>query len=193
MKNCYNFTMKPSTLDKRKYTYDDYLKIPDDERYELIEGELIMTPSPVPYHQWISKNIEFELEKFVREKNLGKVFDAPCDVYLDEENVIQPDILFISKERLNIITDKNIRGAPDLVIEILSEATAYRDLVKKKRLYAKHGVKEYWIVDPGEKTVEIYSLKEGVFVITQSYTEKDVLKSPMLLGLEINLTKVFEF
>lgn len=193
MKNCYNFTMKPSTLDKRRYTYDDYLKIPDDERYELIEGELLMTPSPVPYHQWISKNIEFELEKFVREKNLGKVFDAPCDVYLDEENVIQPDILFISKERLNIITDKNIRGAPDLVIEILSEATAYRDLVKKKRLYAKHGVKEYWIVDPGEKTVEIYSLKEGVFVITQSYTEKDVLKSPMLLGLEINLTKVFEF
>lgn len=193
MKNCYNFTMKPSTLDKRRYTYDDYLKIPDDERYELIEGELLMTPSPVPYHQWISKNIEFELEKFVREKNLGKVFDAPCDVYLDEENVIQPDILFISKERLNIITDKNIRGAPDLVIEILSEATAYRDLVKKKRLYAKQGVKEYWIVDPGEKTVEIYSLKEGVFVITQSYTEKDVLKSPMLLGLEINLTKVFEF
>lgn len=193
MKNCYNFVMKPSTLDKRKYTYDDYLKIPDDKRYELIEGELIMTPSPVPYHQWISKNIEFELEKFVREKNLGKVFDAPCDVYLDEENVIQPDILFISKERLNIITDKNIRGAPDLVIEILSEATAYRDLVKKKRLYAKHGVKEYWIIDPEEKTVEIYSLKEGVFVITQSFTEKDVLKSPMLLGLEINLTKVFEF
>lgn len=193
MKNCYNFVMKPSTLDKRKYTYDDYLKIPDDKRYELIEGELIMTPSPVPYHQWISKNIEFELEKFVREKNLGKVFDAPCDVYLDEENVIQPDILFISKERLNIITDKNIRGAPDLVIEILSEATAYRDLVKKKRLYAKHGVKEYWIIDPEEKTVEIYSLKEGVFVVTQSFTEKDVLKSPMLLGLEINLTKVFEF
>ena len=78
---------------KKKLTYEDYLKTPDEERYELIEGELLMTPSPLIYHQWISKNIEYELERFVREKGAGKVFDAPCDVYLDEENVFQPDIL----------------------------------------------------------------------------------------------------
>ncbi|MBM4056588.1 MAG: Uma2 family endonuclease, partial [Planctomycetes bacterium] len=106
---------------KKKYTYKDYLTMSDDKRYELIGGELIMmTPSPVPYHQWISKNIEYEIERFVREKNLGRVFDAPCDVYLDDENVVQPDILFISRERTHIIGKNNIQSAPDLAIEILS-------------------------------------------------------------------------
>jgi len=178
---------------KRKFTYEDYLKTPEDQRYELIEGELIMTPSPVPYHQWLSKNIEFELEKFVREKELGKVFYAPCDIYLDNENVLQPDILFISKQRLNIIGEKNIQGAPDLVIEILSESTAYIDMVKKKKLYAQFGVKEYWILDPGEKTAETYTPKNALFVLTKRFTEKDVLESPLLPGLKIKLSHVFAF
>lgn len=178
---------------KKKYTYKDYLNIPDDKRYELIGGELMMTPSPIPYHQWISKNIEYEIERFVREKKLGKVFDAPCDVYLDEENVVQPDILFISQERTHIIGKNNIQGAPDLVIEILSESTAYTDLMKKKRLYAKSGVKEYWIVDPDGKTIEIYCLKEGVFVLAKSFSENEELESPLLPGLKIKLSPVFAF
>ena len=152
-----------------------------------------MTPSPVPYHQWLLKNIEFELENFVREKKMGKVFYAPCDVYLDNENVLQPDILFISQERLNIIGEKNIQGAPDLVIEILSESTAYLDMVKKKKLYAQFGVKEYWIIDPGEKTAETYSLKNALFVLTKRFTEKDVLESTLLPGLKIKLLHVFAF
>src|SRR3989337_2491470 len=106
--------MASTTTEKRKYTYEDYLKTPDDERYELIGGELLMTPSPVPRHQRISRKIEFMLEKFVTEKDLGEVFDAPCDVHLDNENVVQPDILFISKDRLNIIGENNIECAPDL-------------------------------------------------------------------------------
>src|SRR3989338_9619208 len=126
--------MMPVVIEKKKYTYEDYLKTSDDKQYELIDGELLMTPSPVPNHQRISRKLEFILEKFVTENNLGEIFDAPCDVYLDDENVIQPDILFISKDRLNIIGEKNIQGAPDMTIEILSEATAHRDLVKKKRL-----------------------------------------------------------
>ncbi len=179
---------------KKKYTYKDYLNIPDDKRYELIGGELIMmTPSPIPYHQWISKNIEYEIERFVREKKLGKVFDAPCDICLDEENVVQPDILFISQERTHIIGKNNIQGAPDLVIEILSESTAYTDLMKKKRLYAKSGVKEYWIVDPDGKTIEIYCLREGVFILDKSFFEKDELESPLLPGLKIRLSPVFAF
>ncbi|HBI24855.1 MAG TPA: restriction endonuclease, partial [Nitrospiraceae bacterium] len=127
--------MATSIIEKKKYTYEDYLKTPDDVRYELIEGELLMTPSPVPRHQRISRKIEFILEEFVTNNDLGEIFYAPCDVHLDNENVVQPDILFISKERLNIIGEKNIQAAPDLAIEILSESSAYRDLVQKKKLY----------------------------------------------------------
>jgi len=179
--------------DKKKYTYKDYLNMRDDKRYELIGGELMMTPSPIPYHQWISKNIGYEMERFVREKGLGMVFHAPCDVYLDDENVIQPDILFVSHERTHIIGKNNIQGAPDLVIEILSESTAYTDLMKKKRLYAKFGVKEYWIVDPEGRTIELYCLKEGVLVPVKSFSGNDELESPMLSGLKIRLSPVFAF
>ncbi|GAH56371.1 unnamed protein product, partial [marine sediment metagenome] len=178
---------------KKKLTYEDYLKMPNEERYELIEGELLMIPSPLIYHQWISKNIEYELERFVREKGAGKVFDAPCDVYLDEENVFQPDILFVSKERLNIIGEKNIQGAPHLVVEILSEATAYRDLIRKKKLYARFGVREYWIVDPGEKRVEVYSLTAKEFDLSRSFSENDYLESPLLTALKIELSSVFSY
>ena len=94
-------------------------------------------------------------------------------MYLDHENVLQPDILFISKERRSIIGEKNIQGAPDLVIEILSEATAYRDLVKKKKLYERFGVKEYWIVDPQEKTIEIYAPEGKAFVRIKTFSEND--------------------
>ncbi|MBI5679117.1 MAG: Uma2 family endonuclease [Planctomycetes bacterium] len=179
--------------DKRRYTYKDYLTMSDDKRYELIGGELMMVPSPVPYHQWISKNIEYEIERFVREKKLGRVFDAPCDVYLDEENVVQPDILFVSEERTHIIGKTHIQGAPDLAVEILSESSAYTDLMKKKRLYARFGVKEYWIVDPDGKTIELHCLEEGVFVLFKSFSENDEPESPLLQGLKIKLSPVFAF
>src|SRR4030065_2512960 len=104
--------MVSTATEKRKFTYEDYLKTPDDERYELIGGELLMTPSPITNHQRISRKIEFILEKFVTENELGEIFYAPYDVYLDDENVVQPDILFVSKERFNIIGEKNVQGAP---------------------------------------------------------------------------------
>lgn len=185
--------METLVVEKKRFTYQDYLKLSDDKRYELIEGELIMTPSPITYHQWILKNILYELEKFVRDKKSGKVFTAPYDVYLDDENVLQPDILFISNERANIIGEKNVQSAPDLVVEVLSEYTAYRDMVKKKKLYARFGVKEYWVVDPEEKTVEIYSLKEGIFMLETTYSKDSILESPFLVDLKIKLSEVFEF
>ncbi|MBI5206190.1 MAG: Uma2 family endonuclease [Candidatus Firestonebacteria bacterium] len=184
--------MTTAIIEKRKFTYEDYLKTPEDKRYSLIEGELFMTPAPITYHQRISKKIYYELEKFIRDKKMGEVFYAPYDIYLDNENVFQPDVLFVSKDRLNIIGEKNIQGAPDLVIEILSESTAYMDFGKKKRLYAKFGVKEYWIVDPQERIVELYSLKDNMFAITNTYTEKDILKSP-LINIEIKLSDIFSF
>jgi len=183
--------MASIVVEKKKYTREDYLKTPDDKRYELIEGELLMTPSPVPKHQRISRKIEFMLEKFVTENGLGEVFDAPCDVYLDDENVVQPDIFFISKERLNIIGEKNIQGAPDLVIEIISENTAYRDLVQKKKLYAKFGLKEYWIAIPEEGSIEIYILKDNTYQLYKTYSKDDILESPYLKGLKIVLKEIF--
>src|SRR4030042_7191660 len=99
--------MAQTVTEKKKYTYADYLRTPDNERYELIEGELLMTPSPITKNQRIARELEFEIMKFVKANDLGEVFYAPCDVYLDEENVVQPDILFISGKRLNIIGEKN--------------------------------------------------------------------------------------
>lgn len=183
--------MAQTTIEKKRYTYEDYLKTSDDTRYELIEGVLLMTPSPTPKHQSVSRELEFELLRFVRANNLGEIFDAPCDVYFDNSNVVQPDILFISKDRLNIIGEKNIQGAPDLVVEIISENTAHRDLVQKKNLYAKFGVKEFWIVYPTEELIEVYTLKDNNFILCNTYYKGDILKSPYFKGLNIELKKIF--
>ncbi|GBD95304.1 hypothetical protein BMS3Abin06_00169 [bacterium BMS3Abin06] len=183
--------MTPTVIEKKKHTYEDYLKTPEDERYELIGGDLLMTPAPIPKHQKISRELEFEILKLVKANDLGEVFDAPCDVYLDDENIVQPDILFISKERLNIIGEKNIQGAPDLVIEIISESTAYRDFVQKKRLYARFGVKEYWIVLPVEESIELYILKDSTYTLHKTYGKDEILESPAMKDLKIVLKNIF--
>lgn len=176
---------------KKKYTYKDYLNIPDDKRCELIEGELIMTPSPKTEHLRIVGKLDFHLRKFVMENKTGEVFFAPYDVYLDEESVLQPDILFVSKERSNIIGENNIQGAPDLVVEILSEATAYRDAVQKKMLYARFGVREYWMVAPKEKFIELYSLKNKEYALVKTFFYDDTLESPVLPGFRLALKEIF--
>lgn len=176
-----------------KFTYRDYRNLPESEtrRYELLEGELVMVPSPGERHQSISGNLEFILRGFVRDHNLGYIYYAPFDVLLSEEEVLQPDILFVSGERSHIITPDNIQGAPDLVIEILSPGTAERDRTYKRTLYARHGVKEYWLVDPKQRTIEVLSLGERGFNLVGMYGEKDALESPLLLGLTIKLSEVF--
>lgn len=183
--------MAEPVLAKKRYTYEDYLKTPDDERYELIEGDLFMTPSPKTEHQRISRELEFKMVKFVKENDLGEVFDAPYDVYFDEEDVVQPDILFVSKERLGIIGEKNIQGAPDLIVEILSEGTAYRDAIQKKVLYGRHGVKEYWIVAPKEKMVEVYEPKDGLYYLIGTYLKGDEVESRVLKGFKVVLKEIF--
>ena len=176
-----------------KFTYEDYKSLPESEtrRYELIEGELIMVPSPNEYHQRVSGRLEFILRAFVEDKNLGRVYDAPFDVVFSEEDVVQPDILFVSKERFSIITEEEIRGAPDLVVEIFSPATAERDRTYKKTLYARHGVKEYWIVDPEEKTIKVMALGKAGFESSGSYGKRDTLRTSTFPGLAINLSEVF--
>ena len=134
-----------------KFTYEDYKHTPEDKRYELLDGELIMVPAPRIAHQRTSREIEIPLAIFVSENDLGEVFDAPTDV-------VQPDILFVSKERSYIITEDNICGAPDLVVEVLSPSTAQRDRTLKRTLYALHQVPEYWQADTDAKTVLVLAL-----------------------------------
>lgn len=176
---------------KIKFTYTDYKNLPESEtkRYELLEGELVMVPSPTTRHQKISANLEDVLRDFVRKQGLGFVHHAPLDVVFSEWDVAQPDIFFISKKRSEIITEENIRGAPDLVIEILSPATAERDRTYKRTLYARHGVKEYWLVDPDQRTIEVMKLGKKGFESAGVYTQS--LTSAILAGLTINLDEVF--
>lgn len=174
-----------------KLTYADYLETSDDERYELLNGELILSPSPKEIHQYISSILHIMIGTFVRERSLGKVYYSPFDVVLSDTNVVQPDILFISNERADIITSDNVQGAPDLVVEILSPATAERDRTVKLDLYATHGVKEYWIVDPDAKTITVLLRGEGGLGVVGIYGEGETLRSPTLTGFSLALEEIF--
>ncbi len=172
-------------------TYEDYIKLPDDERYELIDGELIMAPSPTMPHQASQSKLGISLGVFVREHNLGMVFFSPCDVVLSESDVIQPDLMFISNERENIITHANIQGAPDLVVEILSPPTARRDWGVKRELYARHGVKEFWVIDASNKIVWLMILTNGRLDIDQICYEGDNITSRVLEGFSLAIDDIF--
>ena len=129
---------------------------------------------------------------FVKERRLGKVFPAPCDVVLSNTDVVQPDLLFVSRERERILLGgDNVLGAPDLVVEILSPSTAARDRTVKSTLYARHGVKEYWLADPVARTVTVMLLGEGSFETEAVYSNGETLTSPTLEGFAVNLDEVF--
>lgn len=173
------------------YTYADYLLTPDDVRYELIEGELIMAPAPIPRHQLISVYFVMFLAPFVRNNGLGWIFSAPIDVHLSDTNLFQPDIIFVSNERARIIGETNIQGAPDLVIEIASTRTRTLDRTVKRELYERFGVLEYWMAEPIEETVEQLRLENGKFATVGHYTRAHSITTPLLPGLAIDLNEVF--
>ena len=174
-----------------KFTYQDYRTAPEDRRYELHDGDLLLVPSPVTYHQRILLRLTRILDRFVQSQGIGEVFIAPYDVVLSDYDVVQPDILFVSNERAHIVTPENIRGGPDLVVEVLSPSTAERDLGYKRTLYARHGVGEYWIVDPGARTVEVLKLEGEEYVRHRLFGQEDDLLSPAMPGLPIQLREVF--
>lgn len=173
-----------------RHTYADYLETSDDERYELLNGELVMVPSPKEIHQSILGILHLMVGTFVRERRLGKVYFAPFDVVLSDTDVVQPDLLFVSNERIGIVTADNVQGAPDLVVEILSPATAERDRTIKLDLYATHGVKEYWIVDPDAKTIMVMLRGVGGFEAAGIYGAGETLRSPTLEGFSIEVEEV---
>lgn len=176
----------------KTYTYADYCKLPEGAPYQLIGGELVLTPAPSTYHQIVSVKLEFQMVAFVTRQNLGIVLHAPIDVYLGETETYQPDIIFIARERANIIEPQRINGAPDLVVEILSPATAYYDLRKKFKVYERCGVREYWIVDPEETSVQVFVLKEGRFVLDQETERTGEISSRVLSGFSVRLESIFE-
>lgn len=178
-----------------KLTYEDYLLFPDDgRRHELIQGDHFMTPAPNTKHQRISLRLSSTLEAWVRRNHLGLVLTAPYDVVLSDEDVVQPDLLFISTARLSIVTDTNVRGAPDLIVEILSEATRKKDEVTKRKLYERYGVQEYWLVDPELETIKILRLSGDHYVRAAELAKEaqDVLTTPLLPGLSLPLAELFD-
>ncbi len=176
---------------KLKLTYQDYVLLPDDgKRYEILDGDLYVTPSPTARHQKISRNLFLSLAQHVQTHGLGEVFYAPLDVILAEDSIAQPDILFISNERLPIVRDW-VHGAPDLVIEILSPGTRERDRTLKRHLYARHGVRELWLVDPETKTVEVHSLDPATETVPRTFSERDILASDALPALRLPLKPIW--
>ena len=175
-----------------RFTYEDYKHLPESEtkRYELLDGELIMVPAPSIGHQRVSRNMLLLLGAYLREHPRGEILDAPCDVRLGED-VVQPDVIYITNERRTIIKEEAVEGAPDVVIEILSPVTAGRDRTYKRTLYARHGVREYWLVDPEERTIEVLQLTEAGFKLSATYNETGTLISPLFPGLALPLTEVF--
>jgi len=178
---------------EKVWTYKDYLELNDDKRYEVINGRLYEMPAPTPWHQDVLMELAMTMRKFAKKENLGKVIPSPIDVVLSEDVVLQPDIVFISKERMEIIGEKAIIGSPDLVIEIVSPNTIRRDTVVKKGIYESFGVKEYWIVYPDERVIEVWVLSESGRYELYSFAEKEgKVKSKVLEGFEVDLKELFD-
>ena len=184
-------TQKP----KRKLTYEDYAKTPEGERWELIDGELtnheaIMAPSAKRAHQRNQMKLGSRMSFFAEESDLGEVY-SDFDVVLSDTDTVRPDLLYVSKDRLHIITEDNIQGAPDLVVEIRSPSTARQDWTVKRELYARHGVKEYWLVDPEAATVSVLLLENGELKVSGVYGETDTLTATVLQDFTVALSDIF--
>ncbi len=182
----------------KKISWEEFrdMDIPEGDTsiYELINGEIVKRSSPNSPHQEASGNLYLEIGNFNRKKKLGRLYHAPYDVYFDENSAgIQPDILFVSKERDFIIKkDNGIIGAPDLIIEIVSKGSVKNDRVTKKALYERFAVKEYWIVDIGNKSVEVYRMENNSYVLFSFAEGAGKIKSSVLPGFQLDLKQIFE-
>jgi len=173
-------------------TVENYRLLPETgPRYQLIEGDLYMAPAPNRFHQEISRNLELILGNYLTQNPLGKVYHAPFDVYLDDTNVFQPDILYVSKSRFHILTLDGAEGAPDFIVEILSPRTAKLDLLNKRRQFARHGVDELWIIDPANRTLSVYRFAENAEEPVMIIPESGQVCTPHFPGLLIEMAQVF--
>jgi Uma2 family endonuclease len=175
-----------------RLTFADWLEYPDDGRlYELIDGELFVTPPPNIEHQRISRDLEYVLVGYLRKTRAGEVLDAPVGVKLGDEDVLEPDLVVVLTENADRIGPQAIEGAPDLVVEILSPGTARRDLGSKRRKHEEAGVREYWIVDPASRSVEVLTRSQEAFERAGLYRRGEELRSVLLADLTVALDDVF--
>jgi Uma2 family endonuclease len=175
----------------KKFTYTKYLQLDDDKRFEIIDGELFdMSPAPSLKHQAFSRNLRRLVMDYVYANKLGHVFNAPSDVRFDELNVVQPDLIFISHANEGILSERNISGSPDLLVEILSPSTFHHDQERKKALYEKFGVKEFWVVDPANEVIEIFSLNAKKYELLAFASQKGTVDSTVLKGFSVAIEQI---
>ena len=177
---------------KTRYTAEDYMLLEEGAPFQLINYDLVMSPSPNPFHQRISFELSILLGNFLKAtKNKGFAVAAPMDVRLDDGNIYQPDFLFVSADRVEELVKGIIEGAPDLVIEILSPSNGYYDLRQKKDIYERYGVQEYIIIDPIQQSAEVYVLKDNAFFIDQKVKSPGRFHSHVLKGFSVDLQEIF--
>jgi Uma2 family endonuclease len=173
-------------------TYENYCLLPDDRnRYEILDGELSVTPAPRTKHQSSSGALYFALRHHIIAPRLGKIYAAPTDVILASTTVVQPDLIFIGNDRLHIITERAIEGTPTLVVEILSPATQQNDRITKAQLYAKYGVPHYWLLDPDRQVLEAYELSGDQYYLVTKAQDADLFTPSLFPGLTIRLADLW--
>lgn len=176
-----------------KLTYEDYVELPDDgRRYEILDGELEVSPAPTPLHQRVSLNLVVILDGYVRPRKLGCVYHAPIDVLLAPTTVVQPDLIFVAAARESIVTRRAVEGPPDLVVEILSPWSARRDRVAKAAIYARFGIGHYWLLDPEERTFEVYEAAGREYQLVATHGATGTARTSLFPELEIDLTALWE-
>ena len=171
----------------------------DTFQYELLDGEIVKKNAPTPWHQRLSRMLLLQLDNHVTEKKLGEVFYAPIDVFLNDYNAPQPDLVFVSEAKKGLITNDGIMGVPDLVIEIISPSSVKRDRFQKRTVYERFAVAEYWIADPQNQEIEVYTLSvEGRYDLFCIATVQDLargegfmLTSNVLPELKIDVRQLF--
>lgn len=182
------------TYSVRKYSIAEFLQTDLEEGflYELINGTIVRKTSPTPQHQLAAGNLYALLRAYVGTNNLGTVFFAPVDVFLGENSLVNPDLLYVRISRQEIITKNGIMGSPDLVIEVLSPSTMKHDRGEKKELYEKYQIPEYWIVDIKNQAIEVYTLDKEDYHLADFATEEGMISSSVLVGLQVNVKEIFE-
>ena len=182
----------PVRPDAPPLTVEHYRMLPETgPRYQLVNGDLYMSPAPNRYHQVISRNLEFILLQYLEKQPLGELYHAPFDVYLSDVDVFQPDIIIVLNHNRGTLTAAGAEGAPDFVVEILSPKTRKLDLEQKRRVYAREGVTELWIIDPDPQTVTVYRFAEDAEHPVMVKRATETLGSPLLPGLAVDLNRVF--